>query len=149
MCNSNFEKKLPPTVSHHSKRQFKRTGSRMGILLLLPLLWAVLFSLSTLPEWMPDFPTDARLENRESRARSCRLRKTGGTAPPDGFAGKRTLFIRPWVQSLQMLKKEMKTPDADETGAAETTASGAAPSTSEEKFTVKRSGVGNSSPIAV
>ena len=46
-------------------------------------------------------------------------------------------------------KKEMKTPDADETGAAETAASGAAPSTSKEISPSTRSGVGNASPIAV
>ena len=131
MCNSNFEKKLPPTVSHHSKRQFKHTGSRMGILSLLPLLWAVFFVVDVTR-------VDAGFPHRRVDGKS---RIEGPVVPaPKNWGYRPTRWIR-WETDIihpslgpiaPDAKKEIKTPDADETGAAETTASGAAPSNSEE-----------------
>lgn len=131
MCNSNFEKKLPPTVSHHSKRQFKPTGSRMGIFLLLPLLLAVLFVVHVAR-------VDAGFPHRRVDGKS---RIEGPVVPaPKNWGYRPTRWIR-WETDIihpslgpiaPDAKKEMKTPEADETGAAETAASGAAPSTSKE-----------------
>ena len=105
----------------------------MGIFLLLPLLWAVFFVVFVVYVARVDAGFPHRRVDGKSRIE-------GPVVPaPKNWGYRPTRWIR-WETDIihpslgpiaPDAKKEMKTPDADETGAAETAASGAVPSTSE------------------